>query len=248
MIMDIDDEEPFDNNDEDLKDPILEQNKKYQHNQIKYMIIILFIFLLIIVSIILIIVTSVIKQNKSQNELLNYGEIHCIFRINDIENNISLISPFYMNITEKPKISVIIDDNNKTVMDKYSHKFNIKGNHNITFILHEQDLNMNNIFKDISSLISVIMISENASLDNIDGAFENCINLEYLKIQGFYVDNLKSLKKLLYNTKISKIDLSEFDTSLIEDFSYMFAGTKIKEFNGPNNNTNNAKNFSYMFL
>ena len=53
-------------------------------------------------------------------------------------------------------------------MHKYSHKFNIKGNHNITFILHEQYLNMNNIFKDMSSLISVIIISENACLHNIE--------------------------------------------------------------------------------
>ena len=60
--MDIDDEEPFDNNDEDLKDPMPDQNKKYQHNQIKNIIILLFIFLLIIASLILLVMLSIKKK------------------------------------------------------------------------------------------------------------------------------------------------------------------------------------------
>ena len=53
---------------------------------------------------------------------------------------------------------------------------------------------------------------------------------------------------LLYNTqKLSKVDLSDFDASLIADFSFMFANSNIKEMDDLNIITNNAKNFSYMF-
>ena len=63
------------------------------------------------------------------------------------------------------------------------------------------------------------MISENETINNINWAFENSTNLEYIKIKGFIIDDLKSLNVLLLNTtKLSKIDLSEFSASSIGDF------------------------------
>ena len=160
MIMEMDDEELFENNNEDLKEPMLDRNKNYRKTQIKKIIILLFIFLLIIIFLILIIFFSITNQSRPTNELFNYGEIFCTYTINDIDNKISLINQNYSN---DPNISVIIDGNNETIPFINSYKFNTKGNHNITFLLNKQNLDMNNIFKDISSLTSVILISENAS-------------------------------------------------------------------------------------
>ena len=240
-------QQPFENQKE-LKVSALEKNQdeKSTSKQQKRIITLAFICALIIFAVFIMIIFLVIKKHKSKDDKLqNYGEIKCLYNIIDVNNPIYLINPNYINTQ---KISILLDENNNTIPYRTSYKFKTKGNHSIIFILNEKKLEMNYMFKNISSLISVEMISENISLNNIEGAFENCNNLEYLKIKGFNIDNLKSLKKLFYNTsKITKVDLSEFDTSKIEDFSFMFANTNIKEINNLNFNSNNAKNLSYMF-
>ena len=216
-------DEAFVKEEEDLDEPILDSGNC---KNLKRIIIVALIFILIIIGLILIIYFS-ISKTKEEIVLEQFGFIKCIYNITDTKNNIYIINPNFKN---NQKISIIIDNNNRTVSYTNSYKFRRRGNHNITFILNEPKLNMKNMFKNISPLISVEMVSENVNLTNIEGAFENCQNLEYFKIDGFYVDNLKSMHKLLYNTpKLSKVDLSGFDTSLIEDFSFMFANSNKKK-------------------
>ena len=181
--------------------------KYYKEKQIIKIIILVLLFLIIVIGLIIIILASVSKSKKSQSGEEEdddeeegeeeeeheeddtekyYGEINCIYTINDINNNISIISPYYI---KKQKISIIID-NNKSIPFYNSYKFDTKGNHNILFIINEENIDRNYMFKDIPSLTKVEMFSENASISTIDSAFENCENLMHLKIKGFFKSNL----------------------------------------------------------
>ena len=68
-------------------------------------------------------------------------------------------------------------------------------------------LNMDNMFKDVSSLISVEIKSfNNTEITSMISTFENCENLIEFSISGFSTKNLKSLKKLFYNPQLRKLN------------------------------------------
>ena len=59
---------------------------------------------------------------------------------------------------------------------------------------------MENMFKEISSLLSVEMFTnKNAKIKSIESAFEDCISLNSFNITGFDVSQIKSLRKIFYN-------------------------------------------------
>jgi surface protein len=58
---------------------------------------------------------------------------------------------------------------------------------------------------------------------------------------------VKSLQKLFYKTSISKIDLSQFDTSNLKDISYMFSTTRISSIDFTNFDTSNVEDMSKLF-
>ena len=66
---------------------------------------------------------------------------------------------------------------------------------------------MDFMFKDINSLKAVNITSEkNAKLLSIISAFENCKNLEKVNINGIDTNEITSLHKSFYNTKISSLE------------------------------------------
>ena len=85
---------------------------------------------------------------------------------------------------------------------------------------------MDYMFADLPLLLTVNMISEkNAKISSMISAFENSENLNTFNMVGFNTGNIKSLKRLFYNTQISNIDM--FDTSNVQDMSYMFAFSSL---------------------
>jgi len=135
---------------------------------------------------------------------------------------------------------------------------------------------MNYMFKDVSSLFSINMTSQNnAKILSMVGAFENTQNLNEFYINGFDTSKITSLNKLLYksslseinltnfkttnlkdisymlsSTRLSTVDFSNFNSSIVEDMSHLFEGCKILNkinFNSPYFITKNVKNFSNMF-
>ena len=94
------------------------------------------------------------------------------------------------------------------------------------------------------------MISKNWDyINDIEGIFDNCKNLEIVKINGFNLgSNITSLKKLFLNLpKLIKIDIDAFNINYVEDFSYMFANSNIKNIK-LKINTNSANNMAHIFL
>ena len=79
--------------------------------------------------------------------------------------------------------------------------FSKHGQNNVTFFFYES-INMAQMFKNISNLISVKMISEkNAKILSLESAFESCTNLEIIEINGFDTREIESLKKIFSLTK-----------------------------------------------
>jgi len=105
------------------------------------------------------------------------------------------------------------------------HIFNESGIYEVKFKLYSK-FNMDYMFKDVSALTSVIMISNNdAHITSMISTFENCKNLYDLTINGFNTDELISMKRFLFNTN-PLILLKLFSTKNVEDMSYMFSEMK----------------------
>ena len=250
----MDDEEQFENADE-YRDIML-NNKMNDRRQLIKTICLFVVFSIIIIGVILIVFLSTSGDSNTDNsdstpdieptpeEYGNFGQINCTYKVSDINNPIKIINNKFI---QKERLTIIIDNN--IIPFTSSYKFNTKGNHSVTYIINYKNIDMNYIFKDILSLISVVMVSENSIIiNNIENAFENCQNLLSFGIRGFNIDKIKSFKKLFYNTpKLSEINFNRLNTSNVEDFSYMFANSNFRSINNLNLNTMNAKNMSYMF-
>ena len=104
------------------------------------------------------------------------------------------------------------------------------------------------MFKDLSLLTSVEMISSNhTKILSMISTFENCNNLEYFSISVFSGNEIKSMKKLFYNSKLQKFNFNNFTTNNLEDVSYMFSSTSFNILEFPKINTENIIDMSYLF-
>ena len=64
---------------------------------------------------------------------------------------------------------------------------------------------MDNMFKGVSTLISVEMDSLNyVEIISMISTFENCTNLNTVKIKGFNTNKIKSMQKLFYNSLLKR--------------------------------------------
>ena len=183
-----------------------------------------------------------IKNNIIYAEVSIIGNIVCIYNIQDIKQTNKLLSNEF---EIKSLFDLYIDD--KKVQFSKEIKFNSIGKHKIEIKLYEK-LNMDNMFKNIKDLISIEMKSEkNCQITSMVSTFENCNQLNEFKIDGFYVEQVKSTNKMFYNTSLSIFKFSSFNTKNLEDMSYMFAYSSIKDFSLNIFNTIKVTNMSNLF-
>ena len=193
--------------------------------------------------IMLIIIIIVLAVHGSSNSNLNkLGELDCIYTIEEISSKTQIISKEY---NKASKFDIIIDSIKVEFIKEY--QFKERGEHDIKFILYE-DINMDYMFKDIKDLTSIILVSDkNAKIKSMISTFESCINLNYFLNNGFYLDEIKSIKNIFYNTNILTLNLKNFNPKNIEDMSYMFAYSSIEQININDLDTSHTKNMSHMF-
>ena len=146
---------------------------------------------------------------------------------------------------KKSKFGIYIDD--KLIQYSKAYKFSKIGNYIIKFELYE-DISLDNMFKDITALVSIDFQSDkNLKILSMGSTFENCKNLNIFDIKGFNTEKVQSLKKLFYGTKISSLSLEQFNTINVKDMSFMMAESDISSFNFSLFDTSNVVNMSYMF-
>ena len=204
----------FSLNDEDQK-KLLEQKSSSNITQ-KYIIIGFIILFLILITIIIIL--SVKLSSKSENETedndsIDYskvvGEINCIFNIENINKDISILSNEYQK--ENNNFDILI--NNKKIKDSKIYKFPSNGLNTLKYVLYG-DINMDNMFKNIQQLTSVSMTStKNTKITSMISTFEACINLQSFDINGFDYTELKSMRKTFYKTNILNLNIKDLKTN-----------------------------------
>ena len=217
--------DPF-GNDSDLKDDVLIKGKKKDSIPIKQLIIIIIILLVTTVSAIILIIYLSNLPNEQNKNKSHYSEIVCKFKIDNSSVEVPILGEEF-NLTNKSILSTYI--NETKINNSKIYKFNTEGIYIIKFILNEE-INMDYMFKNIESIETIKMSSNtNDKILSIKSAFENCINLMNISINGFNIEQIKSTSKLFYNTGIKDFKLNIFKKNNIEDMSYMFASTKILE-------------------
>ena len=143
----------------------------------KNLIIGIFVFFLIIIIVLIILLIT--NKYKSNNKIKKniIGQINCIYK-----NEISLepVQILGESYEKNSDFDILVDE--RIIKFTKIYKFSDFKEHKIEYHLYEE-INMKEMFKNVSSLISVEMISKTkASIISIIGAFENCINLESFKI------------------------------------------------------------------
>ena len=141
-----------------VKAPDEEENKKR-----KFLVFgIISFFLLILIIIIIIVVLSIQKSSSEKkdeeeedpNTLSKIAIINCTFDINIIQNEISILNDDYI---KSSKFYIFINGQKISFSKKY--KFEKVGVNIVTFDIYE-DINMDDMFKNIQELISVEMFTE----------------------------------------------------------------------------------------
>ena len=169
----------------DLKDSDFPSNfSKTKNNQIpskKYIIIgaISIAILLIIILIIILVATGSDNSGKSKKRE-ELGYINCIYDIDTINKEVKILGDNFQKLND---FDIYI---NGEKID-YSNYYNFKniGSNNIQFKLYE-DINMDNMFNNVSSLLSAEMIAaKKIKILSMISTFENCKNMELFNISGF---------------------------------------------------------------
>ena len=197
-----------------------------------------------IVLLILILVIILSSGNKKEEEQLlpTIGELICEYEIKDENHNTVILS---YDFIKKTNFDIMI--NNKIIKFNKEYKFTEKGMNTVIFQIKE-DLNMDSMFKDVSSLISInITSTKNVKITSLISAFENCDNLNKFYLEGFDTHDVNSMHKLFYKTHLTKINLTNFNTKNIIDMSYMFTGSPISEIDLTAIDVSSVTNMSHMF-
>ena len=133
----------------------------------KYIII----FFISIFILILLMIFIIILLSKKTSDLKEIGIFKCIYSIDKTSSNVSILGKEYIKNSE---IDIFV--NGKKITFTKEYKFSKTGNHSIDFVIYE-DLSMDYMFKNVSSLISIEIISNNdLKIFSMISSFENCKN------------------------------------------------------------------------
>ena len=198
--------------------------------------------LLILFIIIIILINTGLNLDNDPSNMDTVGEINCIYEVQSPAVYTVLLGN---DFTKNTEFEIYVD--NQRIKYSRDYKFDTIGNHNVQIRLYNE-IDMDYMFKDVQDLISVEMKSDkNCKISSMIRAFENCTNLQSVKISGFNGENIKSMHKMFYNSGLTFIS-TEFNFTInVEDMSYMFASSQLKEILFSNLNTNKVTNMSHMF-
>ena len=215
-----------------------DKDAKWKNNLIIGSVIGLFVIIILIVILIFVIINNKSDENK---EII--GELDCYYRVDDVSQKTQILGVDFSK--EHNQFDIYIESTKISYAKEY--KFKEVGSYNV-YIRIYSDMNLDNMFKDVKALTSVVFISsKNAKILSMKSTFENCVNLYSVSISGFDTSSLISLNRLFYNTAITALSLNDFSTSNIEDFSYMFAFVPKDSLDLSKFDTSKAKNMSHMF-
>ena len=212
----------------------------------KRKIITIMIILGILLFLIIIVIILLFLLKKDINKNYKYlGIINCIYKIENNIYNVRLLGNEFVNDF---KLDIMIEG--KKINFSKIYNFSSVGEHLVQFGLSDKNISFDYIFKDSYNLISVELISENnISINSMIGSFENCENLKKFENKGFKTEQVNSMKKLFFNTRISEFNFTQMNinTNNVKDISYIFSNIKSENISIYNFNVNKVLNMSHMF-
>ena len=140
--------------------------------------------------------------------------------------------------------------NNQKKKFCYKMKFSKKGKYQIKFCFKQLLTNINYMFSDCSSLISIDLSHFNSSnVTNMRSLFYNCSSLKIINFTNFDTYNVINMRGLFYGcSSIEKLDLSHFKTNNTRIMTAMFLNcSSLKTLNLSNFDTNNVYDMQCMF-
>ena len=166
----------------------------------KLVIGIALVVLILVLIIVILIIASTNKKGKEKDKDEDEEE-----PIHDLSDKIGEIECIYTFDSEKETQILSNDFKKSSAFDIYigdtrikftkTYQFSDPGEHKIKFVLFE-DINMDYMFRNISSLLSIWMESnKNAKVISMSNTFENCDSLFNFQISGYNTKEIKSLKK-----------------------------------------------------
>ena len=190
-------------------------------DKIKLIVMSLLIAILLIIITVILVLLLKSSSSESKNRI---GEIICLYNIESSSQETLILSKEFNNPSD---LDIFIDE--EKIKYNIYQKLNA-GEHIIKFIFYN-DIDMNNMFKDVNSLVNANITSiNNGKIIGMEKIFENCQNLGFVNIDGFNLKEIKSFHKLFYNSCLTKFKISG-DISSVEDISFMLAGTSIEYIN-----------------
>ena len=185
------------------------QKKKSISPKMIYIIFGVISFIILITIIIVIIATSSQEKPSDQNkekgeseengpqEPSNIAEINCIYDVDRTTSETVLLGEEFQ---KNSKFYIFIND--KRITYSKTYKFNKVGEQLVKFDIYE-DINMDNMFKNVPNLIFVEMVTKNKiSILSMKSTFESCINLIKVNITGkqrrIVSTNNESSKKYIF--------------------------------------------------
>ena len=164
--------------------------------------------------IIVIVVVLTVKSKKKKDKTVSepevqdngpIGEINLEFYIEVYakENNISIFGDEF----QKNSNFEVLIDGEKTYNYYINYQLNKRPWRVVKILLYD-DINMDNMFKDVKYLYSVNMNStKNAKVLSMKSTFENCTSLEDFNMEGFDTSKITSFSRLFYGSPLYNLNL-----------------------------------------
>ena len=184
------------------------------------------------------------EEEEGIDESKVYGDIICQYEIDGTSTQTTILGKEFI----KPNNFDILVDNKKIGFFR-EYKFSKTGMHTLRFIFYDYEVNLDNMFKGIKSLISAELLSEhNLTITSMQSTFEDCSNLNKFNLTGYDLTKVTNVQKLFFGANdLKDIDLELFANSNLEDMSYFFAMSDISTLDFSKLNTKNVKNMSHIF-
>jgi surface protein len=183
------------------------------------------------------------KNGESEDSRTAIGEINCLYVVQTTSKPTTLLSRDY--ILDSNKLGIEIDG--KRIKASKEYTFEKMENTNVKFLIFEP-ISMDHMFKEVDDLVNVNMTSDkNCEILSMEGAFENCPDIDKIIIKGFDTSKVTSMRRTFYNTGIYELDVSSLNTKSVIDMSEMFGLTSIFEMDLSKLDVSNVKNMSRMF-
>ena len=174
-----------------------------------------------------------------------YGEIECTYEVSSTSSPVNILGEEFKNSFT---LSIYVGD----TQIKYSknYKFPDLRNNIIRFVIHEKEVSLDNMFKNVLQLQKVRLSSDkNVKIKSMESLFENCGSLTSIEFDGFDTSELKSMKKTFYNCySLTNTEFLEtINTKQVTDMSYLFANADLESFSPKSFDTSSVTTMSHMF-